>query len=276
MTKPSYIKIIATCLWLLAPQLFAKTVYTFGVVPQFEARALLEIWAPIFKALETNTGFEIKFVGSPTIAEFEQNLASGAFDFAYMNPYHLIIANQQKGYVPIVRDGERKLFGVLAVAKGGPIKSISDLQNKKIAFPSPNALGASLMMRAILTEKEKIKFSPQYSQTHTSSYLNVLLGQASAAGGVMSTFKKQSSDIQNKLEIIYRTPKVAPHPIATLPKVPEHHRKLIMDAFFKISKTKDGLKNLEKIPLTHPMEAKLKDYTELKQMNLERYYETPK
>ncbi len=43
----------------------SETQYTFGVVPQFEARRLSDIWVPILDELERRTGLNLTMVGSP-------------------------------------------------------------------------------------------------------------------------------------------------------------------------------------------------------------------
>ncbi|MEM6308395.1 MAG: PhnD/SsuA/transferrin family substrate-binding protein, partial [Pseudomonadota bacterium] len=139
---------LITAAVLAAPTLACDL--TIGVVPQFEHRRTLETWGPLIGEFETATGCNVTFATMRSIPEFEDGFRTGAFDIAYMNPYHAIIAYGEQGYRPIVRSGRRFLQGVLVVAKDAPIQQISDLNGKKIAFPAPNALGASLLMRAEL------------------------------------------------------------------------------------------------------------------------------
>jgi len=121
-----------------------KKTYTIGIVPQFEIRHIRKIWNPILNEIEKKTGYKLKLVGSPTIPDFEREVTAGRFDFAYMNPYHMLVAEKKQGYIPLVRDNGRKLQGILVVRNDDEIKSVQDLEDKKIAFPAPNALGASL------------------------------------------------------------------------------------------------------------------------------------
>ncbi len=81
----------------------ASETYTFGIVPQFEQRKLYSIWKPIIEELEKRTGFTFRIATALTIPEFEKKFAKGNFDFAYMNPYHLLKANKAQGYIPILR-----------------------------------------------------------------------------------------------------------------------------------------------------------------------------
>ncbi len=246
-------------------------VYTIGVVPQFEVKRLHAIWRPILKQLELETGYHFNLRGAPNIPEFEEEFKKGQFDFAYMNPYHLIIANNSAGYIPLIRDHGRQLYGVLVVRKDSNIKDIHQLQNKVVAYPSPNALGASLLMRQELKDKFAVITHPEYVKTHDSVYLNVILGKASAGGGVQKTFNHLKPSYQKLLKIIYTTRKVAPHPLAVLPSVPKEVQDAVKKAFLKMGQTTSGKKLLEKIPIKQVGTAKMQDYKILNTLKLDRY-----
>ena len=253
----------------------AEKVYTIGVVPQFGARKLHEIWRPILDLLEKETGYKFKIRGSSSIPKFEQEFAQGKFDFAYMNPYHLIIANDSAGYIPLVRDHGRKLYGVLVVKKDSGITSPAQLNGKILVFPAPNALGASLQMRQELHDKFGIEFKTNYVKTHDSVYLNVLLGEASAGGGVQKTLNEQKKQYKDKLRVIYQTQKVAPHPLAVLPDVPVEVRDRVRDVLLEIGQSKEGQELLSKIPMNKIGPASMQDYMPLKDIGLERFYVGP-
>lgn len=252
-----------------------EKIFTVGVVPQFEVRKLHAIWRPILDQVEKQTGYRFKLMGSPNITEFERELAQGRFDFAYMNPYHLIVANKKAGYVPLLRDHGRKLYGILVVLKTSEIKDPVSLNGKTVAFPAPNALGASLMMRQELHDILGITIIPKYVKTHDSVYLNVLLGKTVAGGGVQSTLNRQKQEYRDNLRVIYTTKKVAPHPLAVLPRVPEEVRSKVRDAFLNMGKTDSGKAMLAKIPIKRIGLAELVDYKPLVSMKLNRFYVTP-
>ncbi|MCB1761483.1 MAG: phosphate/phosphite/phosphonate ABC transporter substrate-binding protein [Gammaproteobacteria bacterium] len=245
--------------------------YVIGVVPQFEASKLHAVWRPILDQVELKTGYKFKLRGSPSIPEFEREFIRGSFDFAYMNPYHLVMANKLAGYIPIVRDRGRMLYGVLVVRKESDISSPSQLNGKSVAFPSPNALGASLQMRQELHDKFGVKTTPVYVKTHDSVYLNVLLGEVDAGGGVQKTLNRQKPAYRDALRVIYTTTKVNPHPIAALPSVPQEVRDAVQQAFVDLGKTEEGKKLLAKIPMKEVGPASVDDYQPLKEMGLERF-----
>jgi phosphonate transport system substrate-binding protein len=265
------------CLLLVYPatQLRADEVktYSLGVVPQFEARKLRAIWQPIVDHIEQKSGYQLEIQGSPSIPEFEKQFLQGQFDFAYMNPYHFLLANESQHYTPLVRDVGRSLHGVLVVKKDSPIKTVNDLHNKVIAFPSPNALGASLQMRQELHDQFSLQFTPIYVKTHDSVYLNVLLDSAAAGGGVQKTLRRQPTEVNSSLRIIHQTRDVAPHPLAAHPRVPIRVVEAVKEALISLGQTDQGRARLARIPIKTIGPAIRQDYLPLKRLKLERFYQ---
>jgi phosphonate transport system substrate-binding protein len=246
--------------------------YSFGVVPQFEQRKLFCIWRPILDEMEQLTGFDFELAGSPKIPVFEQKFLSGFYDFAYMNPYHLLMAHDTQGYLPLIRDGERRLKGILVVPDESKINQVQELDGKTVAFPSPNALGASLLMRAELAKLHSVMVIPNYVQTHSSVYLHVALGITPAGGGVISTLKSQKPEIKEKLRIIHETKSINPHPISAHPRVPQKDREKVRQAFLQMAKTVKGAALLAKIPMNKAVVAALEDYTPMLNLGLDEFY----
>ena len=263
--------VLNTPLCFALPQSDEKKIsYSFGVVPQFEQRKIFRIWLPILNELENRTGIHFKLKGSSKIPAFEERFMDGGFDLAYMNPYHLAIASDSQGYVPLIRDGARILVGTLVVSRDSDIKQLSDLQNKAIAFPSPNALGASLLMRAELINDFGIEFVPKYVQTHSSVYLHVVKKLVDAGGGVLGTLESQRPRIKNNLRVLHQTKPITPHPIAVHPRVPVEHQMRIRKALLAIANSTDGRKLFAKIPIDNAIS--LADYSDIKSWGLEKYY----
>ncbi|OPX55310.1 phosphonate transport system substrate-binding protein [Oceanospirillum multiglobuliferum] len=251
---------------------FADT-YSIGIVPQFEVKKLHAIWKPILDELSVRTGHQFVFRGAPTISAFEKEFLAGQFDFAYMNPYHYFVA--QDIYTPLVRDVGKQLSGIVVVAKDSPYQSLADLNKKLIALPAPNALGASLMTRAAMTNEYKIDYFTKYVNTHSSVYLNVALGKADAGGGVLKTLSQQPERIQQRLRVLYTTPKVAPHPVVVNKQVPASVAKQVQEAFLAIGSTSAGAELLAKVPFKTIGVATTIDYEPFKALKLDAFYVHP-
>ena len=246
-------------------------IYTVGIVPQVKISVVKDRWAPILKEISLRSGFELRLLGAPNIPEFEKRLRKGKYDLAYMNPYHLIMSNKSQGYEPILRDHDRTLAGILVVKKSSPITDVKQLNGQIVAFPAPNALGASLLVRSELSRLMDVHIVPKYVKTHDGVYRNVSFNGTVAGGGVLRTFKAQSWEIKNDLRVLYETKKVSPHPIAIHPRVSDANKRKIIAAFLALADTKRGKALLSKVPMKDLGKAELSDYESVKKMNLNEF-----
>ena len=165
--------------------------YTVSVVPQFAASELHRDWAPLLERLSQESRLSLTLRVVETISRFEAEFLAGVPDFVYLNPYHQVMARRAQGYVPLVRDG-KPLSGILVVRRDSALRSVTELAGKPVAFPSPNAFGASLWIRALLAERDRVTIEPHYAQTHSNVYRQVLLGRVAAGGGVEPAHREAS------------------------------------------------------------------------------------
>ena len=264
--------LLALALLLTPPMAAATDTYSFGIVPQFDARQTHKIWKPVLTRLEAETGLHFRIVGSSTIPEFETRFLAGEFDFAYMNPYHVLKAAKSVGYTPLVRDIGRTLHGVIVVPRDSPITRVEQLDGKVVAFPAPNALGASLIPRADFMNVFGISVIPRYVQSHSSVYLNVTLGETAAGGGVQKTLDQQPADIRDALRVLYRTREMAPHPIVAHPRVPEQAQEAVRAGLLAIGASEEGRQLLEPVPIRRIGVATMADYRPMEAWGLDALY----
>jgi phosphonate transport system substrate-binding protein len=262
------------CLAALAgPAARAQEPLTFAVVPQFEQRKLFAIWRPILDEVSRRTGVPLRLEATLSVPEFENALSAGQFDFVYTNPYHVFRERQRQGYLPLVRD-EVPLHGLIVVARGAPIRDVKELAGQTLAVPSPNSLGASLLVRADLLRAHGVRVELLAVKTHTSAYLHVATGLAPAAGGVDKTLQEQPAEIRDALRVLYRTGDVASHPIAAHPRVPAGVRAAVQRALLEMGATPEGAALLAKIPLAKPVVARHADYDDFATLRLEEFWDT--
>jgi phosphonate transport system substrate-binding protein len=196
---------------------------------------------------------------------------AGAADFAYMNPYHQVMAMRAQRYLPLVRE-RQPLSGILVVRRDDPIRSVRELDGRELAFPAPNAFGASLLMRALLTEREKINFTPVYVQTHGNVYRQVIRGRAAAGGGVNHTLLQERDEVRADLRVLLETPSAASHPLSAHPRVDARVRQAVADALLALADSADGQALLKAIEMPNPVRADhARDYQPLEAWRLDRY-----
>ena len=247
-------------------------VYRVGVVPRYDARRNVAVWSPILDDISGRTGLKFELTGTSSIPEFEKEFAQGVFDFSYMNPYHMLRAEREQGYRPLVR-GQRPLRGVLVVRRDSPYKSARELQGQIIAFPSPNAMGASLLIRADLARQFGIRYEARYVMTHNSVYLNVLTRQAAAGGGVRDTLDGQPEAVRNGLRVLYSTRSLPSHPFVAHRRVPKVVQEQVRQAFLAMGRTAEGRALLASASIEDIQPATWEEYGVLKQLDLEAFYQ---
>lgn len=223
--------------------------YTFAVVPQFHSQTLFRTWTPILKQLSTETGIKFKLTGHSAFSGFENELRKGKYDFAYVNPYHAVMANKTQRYDAILSDTEHKAQGILVTKKTDNV-NLGALKSSEIAFPSPNTLASSIIMRSDLKRKYKLDVKPQYLKTHADVYMGIYQGTYKAGSGVVRTFNKLSPRIKSQLKIVYRTEKIPAHPIIAHPRIPQSVKNKVIAAFEEMSKSPAAKAMLGKIPVT--------------------------
>lgn len=271
----AYTNILLTGIFafLVAGMAGAAEEYNLGVVPQHTPTVTHHDWQPFADRLGRDTRITFSIQVYRTFDEFEGALANGRIELAYMNPYHQIMARKAQGYLPLVRDSGQSLAGVLVVPVDSPIRSVRELQGKTLGFPDPNAFAASLYLRALLREKEKINFTARYYTTHGNVYRHVILGSVAAGGGVNRTLTRERPETREALRVLYETPATASHPLSAHPRVPATLRESIIQAILAMSADEPGRKLLKTIQLDKPMRADFaRDYQALDQLNIDRYH----
>lgn len=272
--------ILCTGLLLTAPVLSQAACYgdqknaghslTFSPVPQLPVPTLFTKWVPVLEAIGKSTGQCFELVIKPSIPEFERYLLQASPSLAYVNPYHAVMAHKAKRYRPLIADGSSFLTGILVVDRGGQIQQLSDLHNKRVAFPAPNAFAASLLLRAHL-QQLKIDIKPVYVKTHSNVYRSVIIGDVAAGGGVNKTLESEPTEIRQKLQTLYESPGYRSHPVIASPKLPASLQDRIQESFIELAKSENGRALLAGVQLNEPIPVSYKkDYAPLEKMGLEK------
>lgn len=257
--------------WVALPSVQARE-YLLAVVPQLSPSSAYRDWSPFAERLGRETGITLRVRVYRTFDEFETDLANGLPDLVYLNPYQEIRAHRTQGYIPLVRDDSYRLSGVLVVRQDSPLQSVRDLNGQTIGFPDANAFAASLYMRALLQEKEKIRFTSRYYTTHGNVYRHVIVGDVAAGGGANTTLAAERAETRHELRVLYQTPGTAPHPLSAHPRVPGRDREAITAAILHMVKDVDGARLLKAIQMPEPGRADFaRDYAPLEKWRLQKY-----
>ena len=188
-----------------------------GVVPQQSPLKLLKVWSPIAKYLTKTTGEKVVFKTEKSIPKFEEVLYSGGYDFAYMNPYHYVLAHKKQNYLAAIRSS-KNIFGIIIVQSAKDIKNM-DLLHARYVFPAPNAFAATLLTKYDLVNEYGVDIrtlnKSHYVNSHDSVYKTVSRGFGDIGGGIERTFNNiTTSSLKESLNIIHKTKAYPSHPFA--------------------------------------------------------------
>jgi len=265
---PLFIKSCFLSFFITIASIASATTYSFSVVPQYNAVLLHTEWKPVLDRISKDSGIKLELVMQSSIPKFERYVLKGEPDFAFLNPYHAVMAKNAQAYLPILRDS-KPLTGIMLVRRDSPYQKLEDLAGKDLGYPAPNAFGASLYMRALLAEK-KIKTDAQIMNTHGNVFRGILNGSVAAGGAVNNTYNDEKPEVRDQLRILFQTPATASHPIVAHPRVPEAVRLAVKNAFLGLLKDPAGIAMLKDIRIPQPVAASYEnDYLPLEKLGIE-------
>ena len=239
-----------------------------AIVPQLPPAELYSRWRPLLQQLGVRAGICFDPVVPTTIPVFEKQLEKGAYAYAFLNPYHQLMVQQR--YQPLVRDGKTLLKGILVVRDDSDITELSQLANRAIAFPSPNAFAASLLIRAHL-HALGIPFKPDYLKTHSNVYRAVAIQQVAAGGGVNNTLAREPRELRSVLRVLYTTPGYPAHPFSARRDLPPAETDRLIQAWLALGRDPKAAPLLHAVQMPKPVESnQLRDYQPLEALQLQR------
>ncbi len=236
-----------------------------GVVPQGAPIALASQWQPVITQLQKSLSQPFQFSTAPTITRFEQRVLNGDYDYVYMNPLLYLRAQKKAGYRALVRR-KNPLRGILVTARDRPT-NLKALRGSVIAFPSPTALGATVLTRAEL-KRRRINHRVSYVGTHTSGYQAVVIGRYPAAGGVRRSFDLLPESTRQKLKIILETRPINGHVIAVHPRIPATEANRVKQQLLSLHTNADTLSLLQGLKVERFVTARSTDFDAIKTLSL--------
>ena len=240
---------------------------TVGIVPQQSATALAAAWIPLLSEAAKRAGVKLAFRTAGDIPTFEERLKNGEYDIAYMNPYHYTVFSKAPGYRAFAREKDRKLVGIIVVAKDSPLREIAELKDKAVVFPAPAAFAASILPRSEF-EQKNIPIQAKYVNSHDAVYRGVAQGTFAAGGGIKRTLEAIDPAISSRLRILTSTPAYVPHAFAAHPRVDKAALDKVSAALFTMNGDETGRQLLEPLSFKGIEAGQDKDWDEIRRLKI--------
>ncbi|OAN43018.1 hypothetical protein A6A04_09995 [Paramagnetospirillum marisnigri] len=258
---------LAVLLSFVASSRADEPVLSFGVVPQTASTRLAEQWLPFLDEVGRRAGVRLVFRTAKDIPAFEAALAEGAYDFAYMNPYHYTVFHQKPGYEGVAHEVGRRLTGLIVVRGDSPYQRLEDLRGKPVIFPAPAAFAASILTQAEFA-RHGIAIAPKYVSSHDSVYLGVLSGHYAAGGGITRTLEALPGDQKAGLRVLSMTRDYTPHPVAVHPRIPAPLAARVVAAMQGLSADETGRRVLDGVAMKGIAAARDADWDDVRGLDI--------
>lgn len=219
----------------------------FGVAPQQSANQLAETWRPFLEYLAKKTGYRFHFQTAKNVQIFENRADKGEFDIVYINPYYYTVVRKTQGYEVIAKEKEQVLKGIVVVHKDSPYKTLNDLNNQAMAFPSASAFAATVLPKAYFN-KLKIKIKPVYVASHDSVCRTVAKKLYPAGGTIERFFNALDPEVKSNLRVLWTSESYTSHAIAVHPRLPRNVVDNLKKVMWDMDKDKpEGWRALQKL-----------------------------
>ncbi len=249
---------------------------TFGIVPQQSVSRLAEEWGPLLAEVGRRAGVKLEFRTAPNIPVFEERMAHGDFDLAYMNPYHYVVFHSSNGYQAFAKEQDRKIRGILVVRKDSAYRTLADLKGKTVVFPAPASFAASILTQAEFGRMH-IPIEHKFVISHDSVYRAVASGLQEAGGGIQRTFEASPPEIQDGLRILMETPAYTPHAFAAHPRVSSEVLAKVQAAMISLSGDEVGQRLLAVMAFKGLSAARDKEWNDIRALDITllKHYSQP-
>lgn len=247
--------LILSSLWLgaAAPAWAEAGSYSFSVAPVLPATEIKRRWQGVLDQLSQSSGLKLHFQFHENGRQFQRALQKGQLDFVVLGPMQLWQVRDH--YRPLVRD-DKPMIGLVVVRHDSAIRTLGDLQGKRLAIPDPADLAAGVYLRHQL---KRLGIKPRFEgiSTHGNGFRAVFIGTQDAAAGDNVNYALQEAELQQKLRIIYQTPPLPSVAIASRRDLPPEHAQALSRALLQLNDSK----LIRELPLQRLVEADLdRDY----------------
>ena len=217
--------------------------YAFGVLNQRSLQATATYWNPILNYVSARSGVPLELHIGRTANETTDRVVAGQLDFAYTN--HLFTPKRDRlGWRVLARQDSPGIRGQVVVLDSSPIKSLSELDGKPVAFANPYGVTGYYVPMDLLVHAG-VKVVPVFSGNQEASMGQLVSGQVAAAGvnhQVMADFAQRR---QLKYRVLAESEPYFDLAVMASPRVSAADGEKVRQAFINMAREPDGLSVLQ-------------------------------
>jgi len=231
-------------------------------IPSVDAKVIEDNSRTFKTYLETVTPYKFEVAIPQSYIAVVEAFGTKKADVAAFTTYGYILAHEKYGVearMTVLRHGSADYKSQFIARKDSGINSLSDLNNKKVAFVDPaSASGYLLPLKTLKDKKISVK-EAVFAGKHDNVVAMVLNKQVDAGATFWSPedsegiqdarrlVKTQYPDVEAQVKIIELTDSIPNDPIVFRKDLPEEMKSKIEEAFLKFIASAEGKEAFKKI-----------------------------
>ncbi|WP_347357931.1 phosphate/phosphite/phosphonate ABC transporter substrate-binding protein [Bdellovibrio sp.] len=260
----------------------AENPIKFHLVPAVDAKVLTDNSKVLKEYLEKNTPYKFQITIPQNFVAVVESFGTNRADVAAINTYGYYLAHKQYGAearLTVIRYGSATYQSQFLARADSKIKSLKDLNGKKVAFVDPASTSGYLLPLKTLKDLKVEPKDTVFAMKHDSVVTMIYQGQVDAGATYYSPpqngqiedarrlVKTQYPDVEQKVKIIELSEPIPNDPIAFRKDMPEEMKEKIVDTLLQFAATPEGQKALDlMLGATNLKKATDSDYDSVREM----------
>lgn len=260
----------------------AENPIKFHLVPALDARVLTDNSKVLKEYLEKNTPYKFQITIPQNFVAVVESFGTNRADVAAINTYGYYLAHKRFGVearLTVIRYGSATYQSQFLARADSKIKTLKDLNGKKVAFVDPASTSGYLLPLKTLKDLKVEPKDTVFAMKHDSVVTMIYQGQVDAGATYYSPpqngqiedarrmVKTQYPDVEQKVKIIQLSEPIPNDPIAFRKDMPEEMKEKIVDTLLQFAATSEGQKALDlMLGATNLKKATDSDYDSVREM----------
>lgn len=260
----------------------AENPIKFHLVPAVDAKVLTDNSKILKDYLEKNTPYKYQITIPQNFVAVVESFGTKRADVAAINTYGYYLAHKQYGVearLTVIRYGSATYQSQFLARADGKIKTLKDLQGKKVAFVDPASTSGYLLPLKTLKDRKIEPKDTVFAMKHDSVVTMIYQGQVDAGATYYSPpqngqledarrlVKTQYPDVEQKVKIIELSEPIPNDPIVFRKDMPEEMKEKIVDTLLQFAATPEGQKSLDlMLGATNLKKSTDSDYDSVREM----------
>lgn len=251
-------------------------------VPSVDAKLLEHHTEAFKKFLEKETGYKFEISVPPSYIAVVEAFGTKRADVAAINTFGYVKAHEKYGTearLTVIRHGFGTYQSQFLARSDSKIKSLKDLEGKKIVFVDPASASGYLLPMKTLNERGIKAKETIFAMKHDAVVSMIYKGEADAGATFYSPpsekgiedarrlVQNQYPDIEKKVKIVELSEAIPNDPIVFVKEMPEPMKEKIVEAFLAFVATPVGKTTFKEIYSVDELKRSTdKDYDSVRAM----------